>query len=265
MFVGRNALKLMLMLHPPSFRKQFGQEMLLDYSDRSGDHAACLNFLDAGISLVRQWLHAARDYQESDSRELVTFLTCQSALAFQRPMTLYELSKGFLLSSLLFSTFWYVEDPLRAGFSQLLTSPQALWANPATAREGRINRQIIIEDVTIVDLNEGRLLAHKNVVIENGFITAVEASIRHHGSSHADTVDGRGKFLMPGMWDMHSHITHTEVDFPLYIANGVLGIRSMGGVQDQVFAWNAKLKDGSLFGPTAFVSGPILDGPGGPV
>jgi hypothetical protein len=64
---------------------------------------------------------------------------------------------------------------------------------------------------------------------------------------------------------MHSHITHTDVDFPLYIAKGVLGIRNMGGRQEQVFDWQAKLKAGSLLGPLAYVSGPILDGPNGPV
>ncbi len=64
---------------------------------------------------------------------------------------------------------------------------------------------------------------------------------------------------------MHTHIKHPEVDFPVYLANGVLGIRNMGGEQDKVFAWDRELKAGTMLGPLAFVSGPILDGPGGPV
>jgi cytosine/adenosine deaminase-related metal-dependent hydrolase len=113
----------------------------------------------------------------------------------------------------------------------------------------------------IVDVEHGALLSHRTVLIEDGTVTSVVSSSGAAAKPGADILEGAGKFLMPGLWDMHTHITHTDVDFPLYIANGVLGIRNMGGVQDQVFAWQKQLKDGELFGPLAFVSGPILDGP----
>ena len=264
--VERLAFKFILQLHPPSFRERFGQEMLLDYTDMQSQHAFLSNVMDATLSLVKQWLKTALEVQPTAEPVSSTFLTGQVAVAFVDPFTPYEVFKGFLLSVLLFSTFWYVEYPMRANLGPaLFSSVRALWTLSSAAPERRTPTRIVIEDVTVLELKTGRLFAHKNVVIEEGMITTVENSTTHDHWTNADVVDGRGKFLMPGMWDMHSHITHTEVDFPLYIANGVLGIRNMGGVQQQVFAWDAKLKDGSLFGPLAFVSGPILDGPGGPV
>ncbi len=191
-----------------------------------------------------------------------------------------------MLSVLLFSTFWYAESPMRDAFgSALLASARAFSTGAFNAPTQGVIQRIVVTDVTVVDLEQGGLSAHKDIVIEDGVITAIldskvldskvldsrvldarvlDARAKRSGPS-TQVVDGRGKFLMPGMWDMHTHIKHPEVDFPLYIANGVLGIRSMGGEQDKVFAWDARLKDGSLLGPLAFVSGPILDGPGGPV
>jgi imidazolonepropionase-like amidohydrolase len=127
------------------------------------------------------------------------------------------------------------------------------------------HRELEVHDVTIVDVAHGKLIPHRTVFIEDGMVVAVHAPGGEHPHADADVVEGKDKFLIPGLWDMHTHITHTDVDFPLFIANGVLGIRNMGGVQDEVFAWQKQLKDGSLFGPMAFVSGPILDGPDGPV
>ena len=53
-------------------------------------------------------------------------------------------------------------------------------------------------------------------------------------------VDASGKFLIPALWDMHVHTENAERDFPMFIANGVLGVRNMAGVAKDVFRWRKK-------------------------
>ncbi len=262
----RRTSRLLLQLHPPSFRDRFEQEMLLDYEDLVQHHGALRLTVDLFQSLGRQWLSVLS--AELWSGTILTpqaLLSSQNALSFQESLTPFEVLRGFALSVLLFSTFWIAEDP--AGTSRdilklfsIITTPGKALTSPPMA-----HKDVEIRDVTIVDVEHGNLLSHRTVLIEDGIVTSVVQATSAHAKNGSAVVDGRGRFLIPGLWDMHTHITHTEVDFPLYIANGVLGIRSMGGVQDKVFAWQKQLKDGSLFGPLAFVSGPILDGPNGTV
>ena len=255
-------------LHPSSFRQRFAVEMLLDYEDLCRSHGCVWLSLDLLLSLFRQWgvLVQARIWREP-AMSRPAFLAGDYALGFQTLLTPFEVTRGLASSVLLFAAFWSLEDPTsRPGDLLRMLFSAALPAKEFTSAMPRPDHKILeIRDVTIVDVEHGTLLPHKTIHVEDGKVTSVSASKGVPTKSGADVLDGRGKFLIPGLWDMHTHITHTDVDFPLYIANGVLGIRSMGGVQEEVFAWQKRLKDGSLFGPIAFVSGPILDGPHGPV
>jgi imidazolonepropionase-like amidohydrolase len=81
-------------------------------------------------------------------------------------------------------------------------------------------------------------------------------------------IDGSGKFLIPGLWDMHIHTFFgdwvpggREVTLALFIANGVTGIRDMGSDLDPILAARQDVARGVLLGPRMVVSGPMLDGP----
>jgi imidazolonepropionase-like amidohydrolase len=81
-------------------------------------------------------------------------------------------------------------------------------------------------------------------------------------------VDGSGKFLIPGLWDMHVHMVFgdwfprgKEVTLPLFIANGVTGVRDMGGELEVLQQWRKEIAAGTLIGPRMVISGPMLDGP----
>ncbi|MCU1303963.1 MAG: amidohydrolase [Candidatus Sulfotelmatobacter sp.] len=81
-------------------------------------------------------------------------------------------------------------------------------------------------------------------------------------------VDGSGKFLIPGLWDMHVHLVfgtwfpHSkEIALPLFIANGITGVRDMGGELDTLRQWRKEIAAGTLVGPRMIISGPMLDGP----
>jgi imidazolonepropionase-like amidohydrolase len=243
--------------------------MLLDYEVALESLGRFHVSSDLLLSLVRQWASALVAGFRTDTDSSRAALVAGSyASAFPAPLTPYELCRGFMLSVLLFSTFWYLEYPQRTRPGELLKMIVSMRSHGSalTFSSGApAHKDIVIRDVTIVDLERGKLLTHRTVVIKDGTILEVLAAKAAESWPGADVVDGHGRFLIPGLWDMHSHITHTDVDFPLYIANGVLGIRNMGGIQEQVFDWQGKLKDGSLLGPLAYVSGPILDGPNGPV
>ena len=77
-------------------------------------------------------------------------------------------------------------------------------------------------------------------------------------------MDGRGKFLIPGLWDMHAHIQLNEDAWlPLYIANGVTGIRDMGADLDFILRVKEAVAAGKRVGPQIIAAGPILDDPPG--
>lgn len=74
-------------------------------------------------------------------------------------------------------------------------------------------------------------------------------------------VDLRGKYVIPGLWDMHTHYGFSEDIFiPLYIANGVTGIREMWGYPE-IHATHAKIESGQLLGPRMIIASSIIDGP----
>lgn len=264
--ITQRTVGLLIRLHPRSFRRRFGHEMAVDYRELATEVGSTRLLLDGLHSLSTQWFRAIGTDLGRAHPESIHFLTNQPATGFATRLTPAELAKGCMLSVLLISTFWYTEAPVRAPLGSAL-QPVIRAIVPgrwAVASPHPIQR-VVVSDVTILNLEDGSLSTHKDVVVADGIITAILTTRGSRAWQGSEVVDGHGKFLMPGMWDMHTHIKHPDVDFPVYLANGVLGIRSMGGEQDKVFAWDAKLKDGSLLGPLAFVSGPILDCIGGPV
>lgn len=104
--------------------------------------------------------------------------------------------------------------------------------------------------------------AEFNVVIAGGHITSVGPSDRVSIPAGAHVVDGNGKFLIPGLWDMHGHLTDaTEDAFPLLIMNGVTGVRDMGGDLAQIDRWRSEIEKGTRVGPHIVRAGPFVDGP----
>jgi hypothetical protein len=97
--------------------------------------------------------------------------------------------------------------------------------------------QLAITHVTVVDVATGTSHPNATVLVSNGRISAV-GDVRV--PSHARILDGTGKFVIPGLWDMHSHLQYDRyvrtIAFPLYIANGVTGIRDMDGDCDSACA-----------------------------
>jgi imidazolonepropionase-like amidohydrolase len=100
------------------------------------------------------------------------------------------------------------------------------------------------------------------VLIAAGWITDVAAPGEVPIPNGAQTIDGTGKYLIPGLVDMHMHLSYvTEHAFPLLIANGVTSVRDMGGDLTQIDRWRDEIRNGTRIGPRIVRSGPVLDGP----
>lgn len=98
---------------------------------------------------------------------------------------------------------------------------------------------VFLKSVNIIDVKSGDILENRDVLIKNNIISAIDTSGTLNGNSYSLIIDGSGKFIIPGLWDMHTHSNaHSEwLHHPLYIANGVTGIRDMSGTLDKEDAY----------------------------
>ena len=126
---------------------------------------------------------------------------------------------------------------------------------------------LTITNATVVDVSNGALHRGSTIVIDGNRIVSVgppSANTQRRGH----VVDVKGMFVIPGLWDMHTHAYFGwPADFgdtyvlPLFIANGITGIRDMGSDLDAVLRARSEVAAHRLVGPRMVVSGPMLDGP----
>jgi imidazolonepropionase-like amidohydrolase len=143
----------------------------------------------------------------------------------------------------------------------------ALFAAPrARAEQPAYNQPTLIRSVNLVDVNSGRVLPGMDVFLTDGRIKQI--SHDRLQPKDARVVDGTNRFLIPGLWDMHVHTAGLSANpewsrdtlLPLLIANGVTGIRDMGGSLMALQTWKAQISRGDLVGPEIVMAGPMLDG-----
>lgn len=121
-------------------------------------------------------------------------------------------------------------------------------------------RPLVIRNVTVIDMTGAAPKGGMTVVIDGGRITAIGRSAKMQVPEDAEFVDGSGKFLIPGFWDLHVHFFDAERTLPLFVANGVLGVRELGGPMDDVMRWRADAVSGKIVSPRIVTAGRILDG-----
>ncbi len=121
---------------------------------------------------------------------------------------------------------------------------------------------LAIEDVTVIDATGAPPRPHATVVVEDGRVLSVGPAGAAPLPPEARRVVGAGAFLVPGLWDMHAHLSLTsEPSLPLYVANGVTGVRDMGGDIDELDGWKLRVAAGAIVGPRVVRPGPLVDGP----
>jgi imidazolonepropionase-like amidohydrolase len=120
---------------------------------------------------------------------------------------------------------------------------------------------VAIEHVTVIDCTGAKPQPDRTVIIVSGKITEVAPNAKAHMPAGAQVVDGRGKFLIPGLWDMHVHGTAIPGFLGIYLANGVTGIRDMFDPSGATFKLRKNVQDGKVVGPHIIAAGKIVDGP----
>ncbi|MGQ0586210.1 MAG: amidohydrolase family protein [Gammaproteobacteria bacterium] len=143
----------------------------------------------------------------------------------------------------------------------------------ATLFAGMSHAGIAITHVDIVDVANGSLQRDLTVIITDGRVERIGPSATLQASASDRIVEGRGKYLVPGFWDMHVHTVSHDLDFPLEVANGITGVRDTGGSNevpppgnwgvafDVLRTWRAQIQAGTLIGPRIVAAGAALDGP----
>jgi len=125
---------------------------------------------------------------------------------------------------------------------------------------------LIIFDTNIVDVETGDIAENQTIEIRNGKIVGI-----HSGEADfpaEDTIRAFGKYVIPGLWDMHVHfrggdslIAENKDLLGLFIANGVTTVRDAGGdITPAILEWQKEIENGETLGPNIFTSGPKLDG-----
>jgi hypothetical protein len=133
------------------------------------------------------------------------------------------------------------------------------------AAAGEAPRVLAIESVAVVDVVRGSVVAPRTVVVIDGRITMIAEAGAIDLPPHAQRVDGRSRYLIPGLVDMHVHLFNNSSGrppndwaFPLFIANGVTGVREMAAKASDlptVSAWRTALAQGRLIAPHVLAAG----------
>ncbi len=151
---------------------------------------------------------------------------------------------------------------VRQLFAVLLLGLCALGAEPS--RE----HALAITNVSIVDVTDGHVERNVTIYIRGNRIQWVAKHAMLEHGEHLQVVNGVERYVIPGLWNMHVHLVqdvpaeYTErVLMPLMIANGVTGVRDMGGSLEALKSLRARVASGQLLGPRIVFSGPMLDGP----
>lgn len=96
---------------------------------------------------------------------------------------------------------------------------------------------LAITPVAVVDVERGRLPSDQTVLIRGNRIVAVQPADAAAVPAGARVLDGRGRFLIPGLWDLHAHLPGsgrpTEIEVPLLLAHGVTGVRILAAAERQ--------------------------------
>jgi len=150
----------------------------------------------------------------------------------------------------------------------LVLLPLGLLCSLATAQDrstvaaslNAANNSIYIIHVTVIDTESGQEAQDCTVIISGERISEVKKSRDAQLPAGVKVVDGTSKYLIPGLWDMHTHATDLVSTYPLYLANGVTGVREMSGPSD-ANRFRVELAAKKIDSPHMYIGSTIIDGP----
>ena len=127
------------------------------------------------------------------------------------------------------------------------------------------DQEIVFTKVNVIPMNEEKVIKNQDVVVKNGFITAIADAGKIKYGKTAFVIDANGKFLMPGLAEMHAHVPPVDDIEPmkevlkLFLYNGITTIRGMLG-HPRHLELRSKIQSGEIIGPRFYTSGPSFNG-----
>lgn len=127
--------------------------------------------------------------------------------------------------------------------------------------------RFLVQNGNILNIRNGQILSNYSIVVSNGIIESILPTKNVKSIDLYNVIDAKGSFLIPGLWDMHAHLRannlppqiSTDWMMPLFIANGITGVRDMNSscestdkgpvCLDQMREWQIEIENGRLMGP----------------
>jgi imidazolonepropionase-like amidohydrolase len=164
---------------------------------------------------------------------------------------------AFCMAELTLTSYRFATKALISPKQQILIG--AFLLSIAVGLQGAESNRLVITDATLIDGTGSSARSNVTVVVADDRIVQIGKDGETGNSSAETVVDAMGKFLIPGLWDMHVH--WYEKDYlPLFIANGVTGVRIMWG-EAVHHGWRREIEQGTLVGPRLYIASRIVDGP----
>ena len=130
------------------------------------------------------------------------------------------------------------------GLLLLAVAALLAWPLPPTPQVGT-SGEFVVRNVAVVDVKRGQIRHRQDVVLRDGMIAAIGPTGATRTGGELTAIDGTGKYLMPGLWDMHTHALQIAPQYthPLFVANGVTGVRDMSGCMSEPESFLACIDD----------------------
>jgi hypothetical protein len=133
----------------------------------------------------------------------------------------------------------------------------------ALAKQPTVTAPLVFDGVTVIDVEHGRRIPLQRVVIVGNRIRTMGSMNTVRVPAGARVIAARGKYLIPGLWDMHTHsVNATDIFYPLFVANGITGIRDASSTVplDSLIMWRREILAGTRVGPPRqILSGMAID------
>ena len=124
-----------------------------------------------------------------------------------------------------------------------------------------LGQTVVFENVNVIPMDRERVIENQTVIVRDGRIAQIGPAAGDNAPAGATRVDGTGKYLMPGLAEMHGHLTANYLPdaakadiLYLYVANGVTTVRAMLGNPEAITTRDA-IAAGKLLGPKLYVAG----------
>lgn len=155
--------------------------------------------------------------------------------------------------------------PPRHRHNWLTTALITILASPTPAAAQRPSPPVAITHVTVLPMDRDRVLSDQTVIIEGAIISQLGTADRVRIPRGATTIDGSGKYLIPGLADLHVHLAQAPLDqqrdlLKLFALNGVTTVVNLRGTP-QMLELRAAVRAGTVFGPTIYTVGPYVNEP----